>query len=163
MLIRKKLTAAGDTIVEVIIVLAVLGLALGISYATANRSLIGVRQAQENSQATALLQAQVEKLRALACTTGIGNCSNASGANIYQPGGIKFCVTGTSGNYLVIQSSNAAYAADCQNQDSLYDIAIVYVPNSNVPQGGSFTLTATWPDIAGQGTDTVTLSYRLYS
>ena len=39
----------GDTIIEVLIVLAVLGLAIGITYATANRSILNARQAQESS------------------------------------------------------------------------------------------------------------------
>ncbi len=64
----RSLTQRGDTIVEVMVVLAVLGLAMGISYATANRSLKNTRQAQENSEATALVKAQIEQLRSLAST-----------------------------------------------------------------------------------------------
>ena len=60
-----SLRQSGDTIVEVLIVLAVLGLAIGISYSTATKSLLATRQAQENTQATQLLQGQIERLYAL--------------------------------------------------------------------------------------------------
>ena len=56
--------SAGDTIVEVMIVLAVLGLAFAISYATANHGLIQARNAEEHSEALGLLDSQVELLRA---------------------------------------------------------------------------------------------------
>ncbi len=39
---RQALRQRGDTIVEVMIVLAVLGLAIGIAYSTASRSLLGL-------------------------------------------------------------------------------------------------------------------------
>ena len=68
-LIKHNFDSLGDTIVEVMIVLAVLGLALSISYATANHSLLNARQAQENAQATEYGQAQIEDLRALTTTT----------------------------------------------------------------------------------------------
>ena len=62
MLIR-KLNQAGDTIVEVMIVLAVLGLAIGIAYAAANRSLENARQAQENAEAVQLATTEYEPKR----------------------------------------------------------------------------------------------------
>src|SRR5579884_4195391 len=65
MLNIKHLSSSGDTIVEVLIVLTVLGLALGISFATANTSLLNTRQAQENSEATEIAQSQIESLREL--------------------------------------------------------------------------------------------------
>jgi len=59
----KPLRQSGDTIVEVLIVLAILGLALSISYATANKGLQQSRNAQEHSEALALVNSQVELLR----------------------------------------------------------------------------------------------------
>src|ERR1019366_6517837 len=56
--------SAGDTIVEVMIVLAVLSLAFAITYATANHGLIQSRNAEEHSEALGLLDSQVELLRA---------------------------------------------------------------------------------------------------
>ncbi|HEX5743864.1 MAG TPA: prepilin-type N-terminal cleavage/methylation domain-containing protein [Candidatus Saccharimonadales bacterium] len=131
----------GDTIIEVMIVLAVLGMALGISYATANRSLSDARQAQENSQATALLQAQAESLRSMA-----GNPSS-SPDNIYRAG--SFCV-GDDGH---VTTSNCSLG-----EASRYKVDITW--------GGAatdtFVIKASWEDVSGDITDTNTLIYRVH-
>ena len=67
-------------------------------------------------------------------------------------------------------SNNVAAPAASPNPnpcqyDKLYDITINYTPNTVNPVGligGTFNLVATWPDVQGQGNDTVTLSYRYY-
>jgi prepilin-type N-terminal cleavage/methylation domain-containing protein len=140
----------GDTIVEVMVVLAVLGLAIGISYATANRSLLDARQAQENAQATELAQSQIESLRTLtpAADTAIPT------KDIFQTG-LLYCI---NGNY------NVATGNSCNQGSIPYNMAVTYVaasPPAPLP-GGTFTITVTWPDVEGQGNDTVTLVYRLY-
>lgn len=61
----KRSRESGDTIVEIMIVLAILGFAISIAYSTATKSLLASRAAQESSQATALVQGQLEGLRAL--------------------------------------------------------------------------------------------------
>ncbi len=153
---------AGDTIVEVLVVLAVLGLALGISYATASRSLRSTTGAQENSRATALLQAQIEALRYLAPTP-----APASGQDIFGQSGL-FCIDtqaltvdstfGGSLNTDLIHNPGDIYPAICE-QDAPFHIAISKADSGT---GAVFTLKATWDDIHGNGLDTVTLSYRLY-
>ena len=55
---------SGDTIVEVLISIAVLSLVLTAAFVTSNRSLQGVRDAQEHSEALSILQGQVETLLA---------------------------------------------------------------------------------------------------
>jgi type II secretory pathway pseudopilin PulG len=152
---RLSLNSVGDTIVEVMVVLAVLGLAVGISFATANRSLLATRAAQENSQATSYLQSQIEELRYLAPTD--------SGQNVFLQGqyfcvntGTNTVVTGFSGGYN--QTSLASYAnypAGCVK--SFYHLAIAYST-----AGDTFTLTAYWDDVQGQGQDTATLNYRVH-
>lgn len=133
----------GDTIVEVMIVLAVLGLAISISYATANRSLLNARQAQETSQAAELIQSQVESLRTM----------RQVGSPIYQ----------TNPPYCLINGFHSwptptTPDSHCTNIDSLYTISII----GAAPPGGTFTIQASWADVEGQGTDTATLTYRLY-
>lgn len=58
-----NLNSRGDTIVEVMIVLAVLSLAFSVTTATATRSLSSSHTAQEHSQAQSLLDQQLELLR----------------------------------------------------------------------------------------------------
>jgi type II secretory pathway pseudopilin PulG len=146
----KSLNRAGDTIIEVMVVLAVLGLAISISYTTANRSLLDARQAQENAQATELLQSQIEELRTLAT-------SATQNIFVTSPPGQLFCI---EPNNTVGLTSTVSPQSYC-HYDNLYDITILYTPTAGVT-GGRFNLVATWPDIQGDGNDTVTLSYRYY-
>jgi prepilin-type N-terminal cleavage/methylation domain-containing protein len=147
---------AGDTIVEVMVVLAVLSLALGISYATADRSLLDSRQANQNSQATALLQSQIENLRTLA-----PNPSTDASGYIFNAGQ-DFCID-SSGDVAPTTSAlpSSSCAFDVFGNSIPTQILIDYQQTAGVT-GGTFNLYASWPNIDGQGSDTVTLSYRLY-
>ena len=53
----------GDTIVEVLIAMAVASSVLGITYATMNRNLLITRGAQERTEAAKLAQGQLEILK----------------------------------------------------------------------------------------------------
>jgi type II secretory pathway pseudopilin PulG len=144
----KALNSFGDTIVEVMVVLAVLGLAISISYATANRSLLDTRQAQENSEATELVQAQLEALRTLT--------SAKVAPNPFQVAPFSFCIS-TTAPYTVLP-----YPLNSCKQ-SYYTVLTTYT-SLGIPgvTGGTFQVQATWADVEGQGNDTVTLLYRLY-
>lgn len=147
MLSLKPLSRRGDTIIEVMVVLAVLGLALSMAYTTANRSLKNTRQAQENAEASVLAQSQIEALRSM---TVAGNPQN-----IFQAG--PYCVNTSTTPYVVVAPpSNACMA------NPLYDVKIEYQQLSAIPKGGTFKVTITWADVSGQGNDTVTSVYRLY-
>jgi type II secretory pathway pseudopilin PulG len=149
---------AGDTIVEVMIVLSVLGLAIGISYATANRSLLNARQAQENSQATAAAQSQVEQLVSIGCASGDPACDLNNPANpgyglLHPPGGGTFCI--------VLGQVKASTDPGCRNIAFLpgSQIQIVCL-NACVPPR-TFETTVSWDDVLAQGRDQVTQDYTL--
>ncbi len=89
----------GDTIVEVLISITVLSLILTASYALANRSSQGVRQAQERSEALKLSEALLEKLKA----------QLASGVTPDLEGCLGSCEAGTDNRYKSeIQQPNSA-------------------------------------------------------
>ena len=140
-----RLRQRGDSIVEVIIVLAVLSLALSIAYATSNQSLLATRQAQENSQATEILRSQMETIRSYA--------ANDSASSNYIFRTTKFCIDSSGA------VKDISPAGPC-TQRNLYTIAIQYVASS-AGSRDTFTATATWPDAQGHGDDVVTLLYRL--
>ena len=140
-----KSNQRGDTIVEVLIVLAVLGLAIGISYATANRSLMNARQAQESAKATELLRSQLESVRVLAKN----GASAPADQNIFV--NTPFCISSTTATVV----SPAAGSSNPCRFDDLYEVTITQDNNK-------FTLRAQWEDVAGQGTDSATLVYRWY-
>ncbi len=144
-----RLKQHGDTIVEVMIVLAVLGLALGISYRTATRSLLAVREAQENSEATQLLQSQVE---------GLYNLAPSATQNIFQTS--KFCID-TASNTVTTTPPFACV-------QGIYSISIIYCNTNTLnplcaghPNDDTFVLTAIWQNVRGQGNDRIALTYRV--
>lgn len=59
----KQLKQRGDTIVEVLICLAIVGAALTISYGTARRSLFRIEDAHERGEMLAIAQTQLERLK----------------------------------------------------------------------------------------------------
>lgn len=148
----------GDTIIEVMIVLAVLGLAIGIAYSTANRSLLNARQAQENSQATAAAQAQVEQLVSIGCTSGNPNCDITNPANpgyllLHPPGGGAFCIV----NGAVKPSTDPL----CPQQAPLSGSSVQITCLNSCASPRVFEVKVSWNDVLGQGTDQVTQDYTL--
>ena len=55
----------GDTLVEVLIAIAVVSLILGGAYVTTNRSLYATRAAQERGNALKLAESQIEQLKGI--------------------------------------------------------------------------------------------------
>lgn len=74
----------GDTIVEVLIAMAVVGSVLGITYVTMNRNLLTTRDAQERTEASKAAQGQIEAFKALSDT------------GTAFPGTTSFCINGTT-------------------------------------------------------------------
>jgi len=60
---RSRLPQNGDTIVEVLICLAVVGFSLTLSYSLSRASLRKVRDAEERQQSTQMAQTQIERLK----------------------------------------------------------------------------------------------------
>lgn len=59
----------GDTIIEVMLSLAIVGMSLGIAYAITNRSLATGRAAQERIEAVKLAESQLEGLKSVYSST----------------------------------------------------------------------------------------------
>lgn len=152
----KKLNKTGDTIVEVMVVLSILGLAIGISYATANRSLKSTRAAQENAEATAVLQSQLETLRYLAPTLA----SSPGLTSLPKP----FCIDPNAANPDATSIKSGAGCTGMGN-GSRYAVGISYDAADQ-----SFELKATWDDIEESSSSSatpdkasVTFEYRPYN
>ncbi len=80
--LRSRLPQNGDTIVEVLICLAVVGFSLTLSYSLSRASLRKVRDAEERQQSTQMAQTQIERLKGFLAanpnirTTGISSIDN---------------------------------------------------------------------------------------
>jgi len=138
----------GDTLVEVLISIAVVSLILGGAYVTTSRSLNATRAAQERGIALKLAESQIERLKGLAAT----NPTALFGAAAPNP----FCISSAGA---VIAASNAACAVDTSGAATtvqpIFRLSIARA-------GNEFTLTETWVDVSGKNTDRMQMKYRVY-
>ena len=103
--IRKQ---AGDTIVEVLIASAIVGLILTGAFAIANASLRQIRMSQERSEAHRIAASQIELVKQLVDSgysiPGGDGCARDGGASItYGSSGCKF---GTDDRYTATVTNN---------------------------------------------------------
>lgn len=162
----KKLNQAGDTIVEVLIVLAVLGMAMSISYATANKGLQQSRNAEEHSQALGIINSQIELLRSAYANKAGSTVEAQAAAGAFclsppptgQPVNIRVLGTGINGfrdNITADHLNNfLAYPGPCL-QNSLYNISIVGRGN-NV-----YDIRVRWEGLGTLGRQQEELTYRI--
>lgn len=143
---------AGDTIIEVMVVVAILGFAFSISYATATRSLNKTRNSQEHAEALQYLTSQIELLR-----------NDATDATIASH--VRFCMDPTTDKPVFI--SSGAYATVCNmGTSSRYALSISYqqrVPGSTAPQDDVYSASVAWEGIAGLGLQHENIYYKLHT
>lgn len=130
----RKLGQKGDTIVEVLICLAIVGVLISTAYLIANRSQIGIRSSQERAEATKLAEMQVERIR-----------HGSSMGRTYS--GSDFCIN-------IALNSVGDNNAVCS--DGLYKMSVDYDVTDEV-----FTVAVTW-DTLGGGQSTVNMYYRVF-
>ena len=137
---------AGDTIVEVVIAIAIIATVLTGAFVVTNRSLTAVRDSEEHSEALQLLQGQIETLRSVASQAG--NTLSKASTNLT----VSFCFD-SSGAY---QTGNP-----CSSGSIPYKISIIGTTATPV-SGGTTTFlgTVTWSALGG-GTDQVELAYKV--
>ncbi|HVW22922.1 MAG TPA: prepilin-type N-terminal cleavage/methylation domain-containing protein [Candidatus Saccharimonadales bacterium] len=167
---RLSLGSRGDTIVEVMVTLAILGLAFSIAYATANHSLMLARNSEEHSEATQFLQSQVEQIRAYIAQ----DSANLTSLESYWSGGggghVDFCFDAGG----TVQASHLA-PGDTDNPDctfgnpSLYQVAVQYVtiPEGTQPSGSDqnqsyFKGVVSWDGVGQLGKQQVQFNYRIF-
>ena len=130
-----SLKQRGDTIVEVLMVVAVISGVLGTAYAITNRSVKSNQLSQERGQAVKVAETQIEQLRTFKLTD--------------VPGG-TFCVT--SGAF---ESDLINCKFDNNPGDGRYSASVTQ------PSPGKFVITVTWRG-ATNGSDQVAMNYRMY-
>jgi type II secretory pathway pseudopilin PulG len=153
----------GDTIVEVMICIGVVGAVLAGAFVVSNMSQIGVRDAQERAEASKIVEGQLELLR----------------SNTKLQGGTVFSPT-TTGSFCMGRDarpkpnpSATAYASVCQfnnggNQASggeiAYKVAITHedTTSGTGSAGQLFRIVVKWDSATGDGESQETMFYRLY-
>lgn len=176
-----RLSNVGDTIVEVLLGLAVLGSVLTAGYSLSTRSLSGVRASQERGEALKIAESQMELLRNY--LYGVTSTSSPQYADItideltesafcfYGNFPNSFQVTGNEISNLTLYNGNAN-AENCRNGDNnRYHIAIttetnlrsVNGPNPSTPvdvQEVVFTINVFWDRIGGGEQQSLQLNYK---
>jgi len=137
----------GDTLVEVLIAIAVVSLVLGGAYVTSSRSLLATRSAQERGNALKIAESQIEQIKGLAAS----NSKALFDASAPSP----FCIS-TDGS--VVASSDATCTVGTNGSPTTTEPKFVL---SVTRSGNTFTLVETWNDVRS-GTDQLQLKYRVY-
>ncbi len=149
----------GDTIIEVLIAIAIVASVLGITYSIMNRNLAIMRNNQERTEATRIGESQVEALKSRVQTAS-GEAEIAAISDS-QP----FCIEITSGNIDYLSSAvPASNLATANLSSSAYDTCIrsfySYVIRRNAPGDPTFTITVRW-DTISRGRGEVRVVYRI--
>ncbi len=145
-----KLNDQGDTIVEVLIAIAIVSSVLAGAFTVTQKSTLAVRDSQERGEALQLLQGQLEQVRSVAV-----KAKNTSDP-IFSTSPQYFCMNTTTNQR--VNSNNATFDSTCKDMGDtdLYDVTISYDSTNNV-----FNLTNKWDGMDG-GQNQVQLAYKVF-
>lgn len=138
----------GDTLVEVLIAIAVVSLVMGGAYVTTNRSLLATRAAQERGNALKIAEAQIEQLKGMVAT----DSAAVFGAGVPSP----FCISNTG---TIVASTNAACTVGTNGAPTTAEPRFRL---SIVRSGNTFSLTESWVNVSGANSDQLQMKYRVY-
>jgi type II secretory pathway pseudopilin PulG len=144
----KSLTERGDTIVEVLICIAVISLILAGAFVLTNHSLQGTRAAQERLNGIKLVESQLEQIKNLAGS----NASAIFGGTVPA----SFCVNSSS---QVKASSDASCSQVGPDGTPATKQPLFSVSVSR--SGNTFTVKSIWDSVTG-GKDNVEMKYNVY-
>lgn len=158
--LRKIKNQKGDTILEVLVVVAVLSLILTISYALANRSAQANRQAQERSEATKYTEAQIELVKTYLSKTAI-SALPASGSKfcMRSDGSPTAAIPGPIPDDAQADLTFSGYPPECKTDPLRTGITYNYYIQR---EGNTFTAYTRWVKVGGAGADEVSMIHRIY-
>lgn len=149
----------GDTIMEVLISVAVLSLVLTSSFALANRSTQGNRQAAERSEALKIAQAEMEKLKLYLSTPDA----------TLPAAGSYFCMNDDASALIVFfgapaQDLSSGYRPECTptTPGDLYYRYIQRGTGAGLEEANTYTSIVRWPAVTGNGIDQSSMVHRIY-
>lgn len=147
----------GETIVEVLISMAVLGLILSASYGLANKSTLANRQSQERTEALNENSARLEQFK-----TYLEDSGNIPGGTfcVYQDntGALKTTTSGFVGGIPANPDQDPldSYPNQCKaGPDGRYNTSIR-------KNGETFIITTRWFQASGGGVDQLAIEYKAY-
>jgi prepilin-type N-terminal cleavage/methylation domain-containing protein len=178
-----SLNNKGDTIIEVMISMAILGLILGGAYYTANQSLNNIRAANEHSVAANIAQSQIEEIKIYnkdnpqdpfdsSDSTNSGACLSTSlnplpGTQDNNIGGRQYwCKTPSNNPSNILnsapRSASTAFYYSINVNCKPYFMTSTYGVASVNTKFYTYTVTVNWPTsaVTGSTRNQVVLNYR---
>lgn len=144
--IKGKLRESGDTLVEVILAVAIISLVISGAFVLTNRSLQAERDSQERVSALKLAETQTEEVRALSTTDPVA-------------------LFGASANFCIINNLIAYGTACIVDINGNPDPASTVQPAFTLSvsrSGNTFTIVTNWTSVSGHMLDNIKLEYRSY-
>lgn len=149
---RKTGGHRGDTIVEVLLAITIAAFAIGISYATAERSLRQSITARERSEALNIIENQISDL-------SIIRNNFPSMLPSFSFPNTNFCIDDSASN-----PASWTRTASCSiakpGVGVTYNINITTTPSATLSSPTNFLFTATWPPEIGTQTNSASIAYR---
>ncbi len=158
----KQMSQAGDTIIEVLISVAIVSSVLAGAFTVSQKSAIAVRDGQERGEMLQILQGQVELVRSLALEKSGGI------PDVFVTAPKFFCIdesTRTKVGFDTAVNSlpplkddsftTATYKDQCRNLGGRYNVAVTYDTAVN-----AFVFVGRWDGVGGQKNQQQ-LSYRI--
>ena len=141
----------GDTIVEVLNALAIASFAIGISYATANKSLQRTITAREHGEALSLAQNQLTDLKFRYQKT--------------PPNSLSQFAYPTANNFCLDDAASDPSAANWGPKpgpcaQGIYSVLITTKNSTATVNPTIYTITVTWPPISGTQVNHTSINYR---
>ena len=146
-----KLNQVGDTIVEVMLSLAVLGMIIGTAFAIANRSLNRAQQSQERTQALKLAEGQVDSVKYLSESSN--EADKITFESLQSATTNPRCLSSFTDDGKVSIKDYPADDANCQ--DGIFSYSMLYDQSKHI-----FNVRVVWDSLSG-GQENVTIQYRV--
>jgi len=147
----------GDTIVEVMLAIAIIGIALGTAFALSTRSFHTGQNVEERGEALSLAQGQVEFLK----NTYLNGAKDDLISDSSYGTGKAFCFSDTDGKVYDATSSNCTNYKLADGSSSIYTIEVTYCNGSGCGTEGVFTVKVSWTGAGGQRLDNSTVYYKI--
>ena len=150
----------GDTLVEVLLAIAILSSVVGIAYSTSSQAQRNNQLVQERSEATNIAQTQIERLRKIRDTGDMTEAQFASFFSAYSVNG-TFCVPASPSlppKKTVDLKTSAANTNDCKTgTDNRYLISNTFNATSRILRS-----VVSWRAAGSNAPESVTLVNRLW-
>ncbi len=158
----RPLKDRGDTIVEVLFAVVVIGIVLTGAYAVVTHSLLAEQDAQEHSYALGLVQSQVEELRAYILVNSPATLPFKSQSGcIYSPYSHTIATLNMELNTGTVASPNCIVSGSSSSGPS-YTLSIELKPGTKPNSNPVYQVSAEWPSlISGVITDKIMIPYEV--